>query len=260
MSEYELYVFLLCLVVFIVLTAVSIVCVKIITNLTIRLIKSGAEDKAILKEAEEKRSKKNKNFKIIDRIVSFAICGILIIAFSGAMYVKATEKERLQNCDVYRVVTSGSMSEKHPVNTHLNGINNQLQTFDLIKTEPLPGEYELELYDIVVYEMDDRFIIHRIVEIEEPNEIHPDCRYFRLQGDANEYEDKFPVLYQQMRAIYSGDRIPNIGSLILFLQSPAGWLCIILCFVAMIGAPIIDKRLKKERDTRLSRIQNRINN
>ena len=94
-------------------------------------------------------------------------------------------------------------------------------------------------------------IVHRIVEIEEPNEAHPDCRHFRLQGDAVDSPDRFPVLYEQMRAIYRGERTPFIGSFILFMQSPAGWLCILLIVVAMIAAPLLDKLLGDARKARL---------
>ena len=145
------------------------------------------------------------------------------------------------------------MAKKNEKNTYLekNDLNDQIQTFDLIRTEALPNEMKLELYDIVVYEVDGYLIVHRIVSIEEPNEKHPDCRYFLLQGDAVEAPDRFPVLYSQMRAIYRGFRIPFIGSFIMFMQSPAGWLCMILIVIAMIAAPMLDKMLEKARKERL---------
>ena len=95
-------------------------------------------------------------------------------------------------------------------------------------------------------------IVHRIVGIEEPNDFHPNERYFLLQGDAVESPDRYPVLYQQMRAIYRGERTPFIGSFILFMQSPAGWMCTLLIVITMIATPLLDKKLSEARNERLS--------
>jgi hypothetical protein len=46
-----------------------------------------------------------------------------------------------------------------------------------------------------------------------------------------------------MQGIYHGERIPYVGSFILFMQSPAGWLCILLVVFAMICTPILEKKL-----------------
>jgi hypothetical protein len=57
-----------------------------------------------------------------------------------------------------------------------------------------------------------------------------------------------------MRGIYRGDHIPFIGSFILFMQSPAGWLCVLLIVAATIATPILDGTLQKARAARLSLI------
>jgi hypothetical protein len=49
MTDYEIYVFFLCLIVFVILTALSVVCLWIITRLSLRLIRDGLEDENILK-------------------------------------------------------------------------------------------------------------------------------------------------------------------------------------------------------------------
>ena len=121
-------------------------------------------------------------------------------------------------------------------------VTNQLQIFDLILVHQLPAESELEEFDIVVYQIDDALVIHRIVAIEEPNEKHSE-RYFLLQGDASESHDRFPVTYEQMKGIYRNQRVPFVGSLIMFLQSPAGYLCILLIAVGIFVTPAVEKRL-----------------
>lgn len=255
MTDYEIYVFLLCLVVFILLASLSIFCVSVIARLSLKLIRSGAEDENILAEHENRKNKKPKGkyAKALDCAVSVAVCIVFAVMLVGSLAIKCTENSCCGVLPNYRVVRTGSMANKNPENKYLfeNGLDNQIQTFDLIRTEQLPDEMDLKLYDIVVYETDGMLVVHRIVKIEEPNERHPDCRFFELQGDAVDSPDRFPVLYGQMRAIYRDERTPFIGSFILFMQSPAGWLCTLLIVFAMIATPILDNKLAKARNERL---------
>lgn len=256
MTDYEIYVFFLCLIVFIILTTLSVVCLCVITRQSLRLIRGGLEDESILKEheKEQKHKKRTKYLKLADMLFSGMICLLFVGMFVGSLIIQGTENTCCGRIPTYRVVLTGSMAEKNEKNLYLweNKLNNQIQTFDLIRTEQLPGEMELKLYDIVVYKVDDMLLVHRIVGIEEPGGDHPDCRYFLLQGDAVEAPDRFPVLYGQMRGIYRGERTPFIGSFILFMQSPAGWLCILLIVAAIIATPILERILKKAKDERLA--------
>lgn len=251
MTPYETYVFLLCLIVFILLTALSVVCLTIITKLSVRLIRCGAEDENIIKEKAQKKPE-NKFLKILDVAVTAIVCIVFLVAFAVSVSISTSQDAPVNDIPTWRVVNTGSMAKKNPENEYLfdNKIDNQLQTFDLICTEKLPAEKDLKLYDIVVYEMDDILVVHRIIEIEEPDAAHPDERYFLMQGDAVETPDRFPVRYEQMKAIYSGERIPFVGSFILFMQSPAGYLCILLVIVAIIATPYLNRRISSERNAR----------
>jgi len=244
MMNYESYVTLLSLIVFAMLSILSIVCVSVIAHLQLKLIKNGVEDDRLLEEYDELCENKKKIIikKVIGYILSGIVCCAFVIFFFSSLSINKNQNDIVADVPVYRVVKTGSMAEKHEKNTYLteNGLDNQIQTFDLIRTEKLPDEMDLELYDIVVYEVDGMLVVHRIVEIEEPNERHPNCRHFRLQGDAVEAADRFPVTYQQMRAIYTGDRVPFIGSFIMFMQSPAGWMCALLVLLAMIATPVLE--------------------
>ena len=246
MSQYEIYIFILCFIVFAMLTALSVVAIVIITKLTLRLVNAGVDDNKIVEQHKKiKNNNKNSKFsKAFDCIVSLVFCMVFFGIFGSSIFINCTQKADFKNIPVYRVVNTGSMSYKNKKNTYLtsNNLNNQIQTFDLIATHSLPKEEDLKLYDIVVYEVNGYFIIHRIVGIEEPNEKHPDSRLFMLQGDANEFADSFPVLYKQIRGIYTGHRIPFVGSFVLFMQSPAGWLCILLVAFALIATPIAEKK------------------
>ncbi len=256
MTDYDIYVFILCFIVFVMLTTLSVVCVSIITKLSLKLINHGVEDQTILDEHKKRQTKKtsSKYAKILDCAVSGAVCLVFIVMLISSIVIQCTENSCCGLLPTYRVVKTASMETKNPKNTYLkeNDLNDQIKTFDLIRTEKLPDEMDLELYDIVVYETDGMLIIHRIVEIEEPNEAHPDCRHFKLQGDAVEAADRFPVFYKQMKAIYRGDRTPFIGSFILFMQSPAGWLCTLLIVFTMIATPLLDKKLSDARNKRLA--------
>lgn len=248
MTQYETYVFFLCLTVFVLLTALSTVCLVVIYRLSVRLIRTGAEDEKIIKEQTQPKED-NKFLKSLECIISILVCIVLIFAFAVSAAISSLSDTPRGDMPTYRVVNTGSMAKKNAKNQYLfdNDIDNQIQTFDLIRTEKLPAEEDLKLYDIVVYEMDDVLVVHRIVEIEEPNAAHPDKRYFRLQGDAVDSPDRFPVTYDQMKAIYTGDRTPFIGSFIMFMQSPAGYLCILLLFIAIIATPVLNKSILKER-------------
>ena len=257
MTGFEIYVLVLCLIVFVLLTAMFSYLIGHITKSEIQFIRFGHRDEAIKKE-KERQLNKNKNLSQailwFNRILSLLLCLILIAVFVFAIYVRATEDKPANGIPSIKVVKSESMAKKNTKNEHLfiYGLDDQFQMFDVVICNHLPDEKDLELYDIVVYEKDDIQVIHRIVGIEEPNEKHPNERHFLLQGDANERADQFPVLYSQMRGIYEGQRIQYVGSFLLFLQSPAGWLCVLLIVFGMIVTPIVEKLIENEKKKRLA--------
>lgn len=257
MKPFEIYVFFVCLIVFVLLTAFSAMTLTTIYKYYRKLVELGAEDKAITEEHLNRKKKSTRVMKVIDVVVSLLLTAVILASFSFSVYLKTTDDKTPNGVPSLKVVQSGSMSEIHEVNTHLieDNVTNQLQVFDLIVVRHIPDEFDLELYDIVMYENDDgKLVIHRIVEIDEPNAKHPDERYFVLQGDANRYPDKIPVYYSQMRGIYTGERIPFIGSFIMFLQSPAGWLCIALVIIGSIISPMMQRSLLDHVNARLVKI------
>ena len=252
MTSFEIYVFLLCFIVFSLLTAMFTYLLTSITKMEMELIRFGHRDKEIKKQLNKKK-KESRVLLWIGRIISLLLCLMFVVTFSFAVYIRATEERPANGIPSIKVVKSESMAEKNAKNKYLfdNNIDDQLQMFDIVICRHLPAEDELELYDVVVYKQDDIHIIHRIVGIEEPNEQHPNERHFLLQGDAVERPDTFPVLYSQMQGIYEGSRIPFVGSFVLFLQSPAGWLCVLLVILAMIATPVVEKKIKEETDKRV---------
>jgi signal peptidase I len=177
----------------------------------------------------------------------------LLIAFAFSVYVAVQDNTYFENVPTLKVVNSNSMAKRLSTNKYLyeHDLGNQFYTFDLICVYKTPDQYDLELYDIVVYQQDDIEVVHRIVGIEEPNVEHPNERYFLLQGDAVERPDRFPVHFSQIKAIYRGERIPFVGSFVYFMQSPAGWLCILLVVFAMVSSTLVNKRLTAAKNERL---------
>ena len=220
------------------------------------MIRHGLLDSKIKLESL-KRKNKNSFFTTVSKVFSFLLCLVLAIAFAFSIYLNLNEDKPANGIPSIKVVKSDSMATKNKKNTYLfeNNLNDQFDTFDVVICHHLPKEEDLKLYDIVIYKQDDIYVIHRIVGIEEPNEKHPNERYFLLQGDAIESPDRFPVLYSQMQGIYTGDKIPYVGSVVLFLQSPAGWLCILLVLYAMIATPIIDMKIEGAMFLRLNTIE-----
>ena len=97
-------------------------------------------------------------------------------------------------------------------------------------------------------------MIHRIVGIEEPNEKHPEERYFLLKGDANKDYDVYPVTYDQMRSLYTGKRVPFIGVFVAFFQSPIGYIALFIILVYCILVPIAEGKIEVKKYHRLREI------
>lgn len=258
MSGFQLYLFFLCLIVFISLTALFSFMICYVGKLQARLITNGIEDEKIkqklTKKLNKNQTKAGRVVEIIEKIVSITICVFLCVILIVTGVSSCRGDNKVNNLPAIKVIASTSMSERYENNKYLfeNDITNQLQMFDVILLHELPKEEDLKLYDIVVYEhISGALLIHRIIGIEEPNEEHPNERHFLLQGDAVHYPDSFPVRYSQMRSIYYGERIPNIGSLVYFLQSPAGIMCLILLVVSLILMPIADNYLLEKEYVRV---------
>lgn len=255
MSGYDLYILFLCIIVFTLLTGLFSVMLHYIIKITFKAIKHGLEDERITTEYRRKASS-NPIVETVCKITTTGLLGVLLAVFGFSVAIQLCGDKVTGKTPVPKVVLSASMSFKHDDNTYLaeNDLNDQFDTFDLIFTEKLPGEFELDLYDVVVYEYHGDLIIHRIIGIEEPNEEHPEVRHFLLRGDAVGYSDEFPVLYEQMKAIYYGRHIKYIGSFFAFMQSPAGYLCILLILFAVVATPIAEKKLWQAKIERLTQI------
>jgi hypothetical protein len=255
MTGLERYVFFLCLIVFTLLTGLFIAMLSYIVKTTLKTIRHGLEDERIKKEYE-KQMRERPILKAISKCFSAVVLAVVFAAFILSVCIQFAGDRGVGYLPVPKVVMSSSMAFKNQKNTYLkdNNLNDQFGQFDLIFTRQLPDEFELDLYDVVVYDYHGTRIIHRIIAIEEPNEEHPNHREFLLRGDALWFSDDYPVTYEQMQAIYRGERIPYVGSFFAFMQSPAGYLCILLLIFAVIATPIVEKKLWNAKVARLREI------
>ncbi|MBR5439289.1 MAG: hypothetical protein IKV61_03625 [Clostridia bacterium] len=253
--NFNSYTLILCLIVYVGLVALFATTIVIITKQTLKLMRVGVEDEKIKTEYLKNKGKKQSVIMgIINLVIPVVACAVMLTLFIGSVIVGALSDNKVGDVPVMKVVTTASMASKNEKNEYLfdNEINDQLQVYDIIFAHKLPDEKDLKQYDIVLYEVEPGvMIIHRIVNIEEPNEKHPNERWFQLQGDSVQYPDKFPVKYSQMKGIYRGDRIPFIGSLVVFMQSTAGVLCVMLVVFAAIVMPFLEKKFRKETMLRL---------
>ena len=255
MTGFDIYVFILCFIVFTVFVVLFTYMIWMILKMNLKLMEHGLADKEITKEYKKEQSAS----PVVDWLckgLSLLLCLVFGVVFVFSLWMNATEDRPANGIPSIKVVKSDSMATKHEANAYLleNNLDNQLQVFDVVVCNHMPAEEDLKLYDIVVYEQNDIYVIHRIVGIEEPNEKHPNERHFLIKGDANKYADEFPVLYSQMKGIYEGFRIPFVGSFVLFMQSPAGWLVILLVLFAVVGTPFVEKKWIAARTERLTLI------
>ena len=132
-----------------------------------KMIKHGLEDERITIEYYKEQKIKPAE-RIFYKITSGFVFVVVLMAYVLSLAVHLSGDMVLGKIPTPQIVLSSSMAHKHKENTYLeeNGLDDQFDTFDLIFTHKLPGEFELELYDIVVYEVDGVLLIHRIVNIE----------------------------------------------------------------------------------------------
>ena len=140
MSNYELYVFFLCFIVFTLLTALFTTMIVCIVKQSIRLIRCGEEDETIKKEYKRNKSRKsNRVAQVLNTGLSVLICVMMLVLFVFSICTKIGGCVWLGNIPSYKVVNSGSMSVKNEHNDYLfnNSLNDQIQTIDLIQIHKL---------------------------------------------------------------------------------------------------------------------------
>ena len=132
------------------------------------------------------------------------------------------------------VVLSGSMSGDAP---------DHIEAGDLIFAKPVQPE-DLKIGDIITYMEGKTVATHRIIGI---NVGEDGKLLFDTKGDANT-ADTDPVHQDNLVGIYTG-RIPMVGDLAIFMQTPLGMIIFIgVPLVAFVGYDMIRRQKHAAKD------------
>ena len=243
---FDVYSLIIGIAVLLIFVPLAIYVIASMSKQTIKLIECGHEDESVKKYFNSKQKQScllNGLFRGVMLVVT-----IVLVVFS--FFCVAFQDTYSDVIALPKVVLTDSMARKNEKNTYLteNGLDNQIQVFDLIFIKKAPAEEQLKLYDVAVYEIDGVQVVHRIVQIRPATATTPSEYIF--QGDSISGPDNRIVYYEQIKGVYTGVKVPFIGSFILFMQSTAGYLCALLIVIGLLAAPIVDRRIEKAGEKR----------
>ena len=161
MTGFDLYVLIVCLAAFFSTLGVLSAMLYIIVRQDVKLIECGAsDDKVLIEYLKNIDKREHPRSTAVTRIVAGLATVVVLAIFTITCVLRFSDPLVKGSLPVPRVVASDSMSYQRESNTYLkeNNLNDQFGTFDLIFTRELPGEFELELYDIVVYDFQCRIV------------------------------------------------------------------------------------------------------
>lgn len=196
----------------------------------IHTIENGEDDLYLLdnviEETKLEKSKRRKAMRIVGKIISYLILGVVVAFFIYSLVNRFTSGVTMIGDKAMVVIGSGSMSQQNEANTYLktNNLNNQFNTYDIIQIQKYKDVDQVKLYDVVAYRNDENIVIvHRVIEIKETD----GTKTFITQGDSNNASDvgsqyKESLSYDRIVGYYTNFRIQGVGAFIVFLQSNSG--------------------------------------
>ena len=169
---------------------------------------------------------KNEKKSLLQRVL--AITGIVLCVVFGLMLI----------CNI-TIIVKGTLAPERPpsvlgitplvvLSGSMSGdALDHIEAGDLIFVDKaVPGE--LKVGNVITFMQGSTVVTHRIIEIStgEDGKLQ-----FFTKGDANNTEDTEPVLEDDLVGIYIG-RIPMVGDLAIFMQTPLG-------MIVFIGIPLL---------------------
>lgn len=153
---------------------------------------------------------KSDSKKKVHSILSVVLCLILIpvILINLTLIFKGfSSNDEMPDVIGYRpvIVLSGSMEPT-------------FNTGDMILLEPAKDPENLQKDDVIAYLVGGKVTTHRIVQVTELE----GKKMYITKGDYNNIEDRIPVEPSQIQGVYNGKRIPNLGNIMMFMQSNMG--------------------------------------
>lgn len=178
---------------------------------------------------EGKTSASHKVLTAVGVIICIILIPILIINIT--LIIKSyTNKDEVPKIGGYcpLIVLTGSMEP-------------EINSGDLIICKQIDGD-KVNVGDIIAFFDPDStgsaVLTHRVVGISEENGVLS----FRTKGDANNAEDRLPVLADDLVGIYKS-RIPGAGNAAMFMQTTAGLVvCVIVPLILLIAYDVIRRR------------------
>ncbi len=214
-------------------------------------IKSGKRDIELIQDYFHNKNPKviarRKANKVVRDVLFVLFLLLVLFSISFTLVSRFTDKLPI-GTKTLMVVATDSMSEKHSDNDYLQNYDNQFQQYSIIVLEKVDPN-DLEKYDVIAYKTSTVTLIHRIVGIEKTT---TSTRYVTC-GDKYSHETKTdPYKPSQKDVIgrYTGVEIPFFGSIVLFLQAPAGLITMLALLVCMLMFDTNSGQISKEQQKR----------
>lgn len=186
-----------------------------------------------------KKKKSRSNWNILGNSILAVIFVIMVVGFIFAMIIKGSNQAISIKGVTYYVIETGSMEEVNQNNDYLINptsdneyINTRINQYSLVGIEDYTDVSQLEVYDIVAFEMDGKVVVHRLLAI---NHQEDGSYTFTFRGDANRYSlsGEIGVSEDRIIGVYNGYQSFVLGSLIVYLQSGIGLITIFAIIIVM---------------------------
>ncbi len=222
----------------------------------IESVSSGKEDIDLIDNAideeKEKKSKTKKTWKLVGKIFSYVLLGVVFAFFVFSLVSRIQGNTMLFGNSTMVVIASGSMSERNnnTIKAHPE-LTNQFDTYDIIGISKYNSQDDVALYDVIAYKNKKNVtIVHRIIEVNKDEKTG--VVTYLTQGDSNLYADNTGgsqyngyLTYDKIIGKYDGRRIKGMGIFVIFLQSSAGIVTVLSVVYCLLMYDYLSNKYKK---------------
>ena len=192
---------------------------------------------------------RNKIWKIVKSVLFYGFLALIIPLCIFSIVNKIQGSVSMVGNRALMVVASGSMSEKNQANDYIeeNGLENQFDQFDMILLERVE-KGDLRLYDVIAFRNDEGInVIHRIIKVNGDGS-------FVTRGDSNNRDDDYHPTYEDVIGRYVDNRIPLIGSLVMFFQTIGGIVTLISLVYCILMLERYNSVMREAEEARLDQL------
>lgn len=207
-------------------------------------------------EQDIKTKRRRKAASIAGNVIFYAFLAVILPLFAVALVNKIQGNLVGIGNESMLVVASGSMSYKNEANEdYLENeelrsqydLDNQFARYDILFVKGVEKEEDIHLYDVVAfYNFNaDAIYIHRVIKIDVNSS---GTTRYTTRGDANNASDA-PITFAEIKGVYEGKKVPGLGMIILFFQSPHGIITVLsVVYSIWMFNHFASKMEKAERD------------